>query len=200
MKKFLNRLLVLLFAITVLVPTFVFAEGEEDNAEQKEPVTVYFFHGNTCPHCADALEWFESDEVQEQYGDYFKLEKYEVYSDKSNAELMDEVAEYLDAGEVGVPFIIIGEHSTSGFLTDEDAAIYGETPTSEELISWIQEEYEKDEADRVHVVPTVIENTGWVHEEPVEPDTTVRDIIIVVVTLVIIAGIVFVVIKARKEN
>ena len=50
MKKIVRCLLLFLFFI---IPVSVFAEESND-------VTLYFFHGDGCPHCAEAEEWFKS--------------------------------------------------------------------------------------------------------------------------------------------
>lgn len=190
MKKLLNSLLILILMVGVMLPTLAYAEGEDDKEEEetkeetetaKEAVTVYMFRGETCPHCEEALEWFNSEEVQKEYGSHFKLETYEVWNDANNADLMGKVASFMgDDPDGGVPYILIGKHTVNGF----DAS------NSDQLISWIEEEYAKDPADRYLALEE--------YEKAGKKDTTVRDVIIVISFVVIVAGIVFVTIKARK--
>ena len=197
MKKLWSKLFILLLAFTIAVPTLAFAEDEEEvtdeeNVEEteetvtKDPVTIYFFRGEGCPHCAEAEEWFES--IEEEYGDYFDIQDYEVWYDESNKELMNSVAEYMgrNTDNLGVPYMIIGEHDYSGF----------DAKDTDTILNYIKEEYEKNPSDRAQIVPTVIEETGWGEEE----DTKTRDLIVGLVLVAIIVGLVVVIIKARKED
>ena len=78
MKK-LKFLFVMLIGI-LLIPSTVFAADEEGN----DPVNVYFFHGDGCPHCAEAEEFFNS--IEDEYGDMFDVVSYEVWYNETNAE------------------------------------------------------------------------------------------------------------------
>ena len=177
MKKFLSKLFILLFAFVLVVPYFALAA-------KKEPVIVYLFRGEGCPHCAEAEEWFAS--IEEEYGDYFDLQDYEVWYNEENSELMSLVAQYMGESADGVPYIIVGDHTFSGF----------DTSYEEQIIGYIKEEYEKDPAERANIVPTVIQESGWGQEE----DTTTRDLIVGLVLVVIVVGLVAIIIVARKED
>ena len=190
MRKIISRLFALLLAFVIVIPNFVLAKEEDssDSKEEakKEPVIVYIFRGEGCPHCEEALTWFQSEEVQEKYGDYFELETYEVWNDEKNASLMDEVASYMGEEASGVPFMVIGEHSYGGFDSSD----------TQTLIDYIMEEYEKDPEDRTQIVPTVQKSIGY-NDKAAEKN---YDIIVWIVAIVIIVGIVVIIIKARKEN
>lgn len=115
MKKILMTLCLLL----LVIPTMV-------SAKEKEKVNVYIFHGNGCPHCAKALEFF--DNIKEEYGKYYKLVKYETwtsFSAKRNTEMMYKVAEAydVDTEQLGVPFIIIGDQVFKGYTESYDEDI-----------------------------------------------------------------------------
>lgn len=104
MKKLLLTLLLGLF----ILPFGVFAE---------EKVPVYFFHGDGCPHCAEAKMFFDSLESTE-YGNMFEIKPYEVWNDESNARLMYAFA-VINGEEdeaTGVPYIVIGDKSWIGYL------------------------------------------------------------------------------------
>ena len=127
MKKIITILLLVL-----LLPTMVLAaetksqtlaetlDSEEikanlDNYKDGEnKVPVYLFRGQGCSHCHEFLEFVASDLVKE-YGDKFELISYEVWNNKENANLMEEVSEYLDDDANGVPYIIIGEKTYNGY-------------------------------------------------------------------------------------
>lgn len=109
--KYIKNLLVVVCIMLLIVPSMVSAKG-------KEKVKVYIFHGDGCPHCAKALEFFDS--IKDEYGDYYELVKYETWTSlfaSSNAELMKEVAKSFgeDLEKLGVPYIIIGDKTFLGY-------------------------------------------------------------------------------------
>ena len=73
-----------LFLILLMIPFVAKAESKKIN--------VYIFRGEGCPHCEEALEFFDSLEKDEEYSKYYNLVKYEVWNNKDNAKLMEEVA------------------------------------------------------------------------------------------------------------
>ena len=113
--------------------------------DAKEKVNVYMFRGEGCPHCKEALEFFES--IEEEYGKYYKLTTYEVYNDSNNSALMDRVSKRLNEEVSGVPYIIIGKKTFSGFGDD----------TKDAIKQAILSEYEKDE--RYDVMNVKSDNT-----------------------------------------
>ena len=82
MKKIL---IALLLSLVFIIPIDAFAQ-------EKEPVKVYLFYGETCPHCHELLEWFSS--IESDYGDMYELIKYEVWYDEGNSILLSYVASY----------------------------------------------------------------------------------------------------------
>ena len=115
MKTIKKLLLVLLLAVTVM-PIIA-------NAEGKKITTVYFFRGEGCPHCSEALEWFDS--LDKKTKDKFELVQYETWYDKENSELMKTVAKTIgdNTNNLGVPYIVIGDKSFIGFRADYESAI-----------------------------------------------------------------------------
>lgn len=183
MKKFLKSLLVFLFGL-FFIPTFVLAEGEEENEEEikkNEPIIIYEFYGDGCGYCAASFEWFES--IEEEYGDYFDLQKYEVWGSKENSDLMDEVAEAFGDSPKGVPYIVIGEHTFNGFDESDGTT----------LLELIMEEYEKDQSERSTIAADVIANFSK------NSGNKTKDLIVGLVFIVIVVGVVFVVRKARAD-
>ena len=187
MKGYLNKFLIILLSLVLLVPAFVFAEEEAKEEESdveveetvKTPVKVYEFYGSTCGHCAALNEWFDS--IDDEYGQYFDLIKYEVWESQENAELMNTVAAKLNTEVTGVPFLVVGGKYLSGFDASTDADV---------VLGYIMEEYEKAEADRIDIV-------GGKYEEP---DAKTRDLIVGIVFAVLGVGLVAVCINARKED
>lgn len=77
-----------------------------------EKVTVYLFHGATCPHCQSAIEYLE--DIRSDYSD-IDIITYEVWEDNNNSELFEQVKEELETDSRGVPFFVIGNRYLTGF-------------------------------------------------------------------------------------
>ena len=151
-----GKLLLVVLAVLFLIPFTVFAEGEEEAAEQaaetseeakeeekteeKTKVNVYIFRGEGCSHCAEALEWFDS--IEDEYGEYYNLVKYETWYDEDNAKLMQEVAEKRGETAEGVPYIIIGDKSWNGF----------DSSYKDEILSQIKSLFDTPTADRYDIM------------------------------------------------
>lgn len=192
MKK-LGLLFVVMITFLVL-PFSVLAETADDNSSdnvqqnaennnksQDRKVKVYFFRGETCPHCAQAEKFFES--IQEEYGHLFEIEDYEVYNSASNSKLMDQLAEMRGDNEKrGIPYIIIGNKSWTGYASELDSAI----------IEAIKTEYEVAVEDRYDVMDLI-------QNDDDKADYS-NDIMILIIILTITAGIVSGVMFARKKT
>lgn len=85
--------------------------------EAKEPVTIYFFKGETCSYCAAAKTFFTSLEDDSEYKDMFVLKEFEIWNNKKNAELANKVAEKMGDTLNGVPYIIIGDKTWNGYTS-----------------------------------------------------------------------------------
>ncbi len=83
------------------------------NVEAKEKTTLYFFHGDGCPHCAQEEVFL--DEIKDKYKDDLKIKEYEVWYNFSNQRLMEKVADALNTKASGVPFTVIGKHFFEGY-------------------------------------------------------------------------------------
>ena len=81
-------------------------------AYENDEVTLYFFHGDGCPHCALEREYL--DKLQEKYPN-LKIERYEVWYDDYNANLLGKVQKALDSTRMGVPTNVIGNTILVGF-------------------------------------------------------------------------------------
>lgn len=176
MKK-LKLLLVALVAVLVF-PVSVFAE------DANKEVNIYFFHGDGCPHCEDAQTWF--DEIEEEYGDKFKVVNYEVWYNEQNNKLMNAVAEARGETADGVPYIVVGNQSWSGF--DES---YKET-----ILEKIESEYAQAVEERYDVM-------NYVDLEGVKTEngsSTGRDVLILILILAVGGAVVGGTIYARKNT
>ncbi len=180
MKK-LKFLFVMLIGI-LLIPSTVFAADEEGN----DPVNVYFFHGDGCPHCAEAEEFFNS--IEDEYGDMFDVVSYEVWYNETNAELMQQVAELRDEDASGVPYIIIGNQSWSGYADTYD----------DEIISKIESEYETSTDERYDIMNYV--DGDYQSDSNSEEDSNyASDVAVVIAIVLVVAGVGFGIWYARKK-
>lgn len=104
------------FLISILFTLFIFLTFNTKVVAKS--VNVYMFYGKTCPHCEEAYEYLNS--IKSKYD--LNIYRYEVWYDKDNKILMNEVADFLDVNVTGVPFTIIDNTAISGYangVTDE---------------------------------------------------------------------------------
>lgn len=177
-------------AVEEEIELFGSAEGYEDAVEQlknydlssyeesDEKVNVYLFRGSSCSHCFDAISYFAS--IADEYGKYFNLRTYEVWSNTENAELMEEIGTKLGDDVSGVPYIVVGEKSWSGFTES-----YGE-----EIIEEIKTQYDKDESERYDIINESTNNSS---------SSSSSDVIALIIILLVTAGIVTGVVVTRKK-
>lgn len=79
-----------------------------------DPVNLYFFYGDGCPHCKKELSFFET-EVLPNYYDKIIIYSYEIYNNRDNARIFNEILEKFDIKMGGVPLTIIGDEVIVGF-------------------------------------------------------------------------------------
>lgn len=160
--------------------------GETEVKEEDNRVKIYFFRGDGCPHCADAEEFFNS--IKEEYGQYYKILDYETWYNSDNAALLQKVGEARKEEITGVPYILIGDKSWSGY--DDSFA--------DDIKNTIKSEYEKVVADRYDIANYVdfTNATGNVDE----PAKKSNDAMVLIIILLAGAGIAYGVIVARKKT
>jgi len=119
-----------------------YLENKPEYKKVSEP-TIYIFHGDGCPHCADLLDWIKDFKYKKSY----KIVKYEVWKNQDNSKLMNKVGKYLDADAGGVPFIVIGDETITGF---------SESSTPAEITKALDNAYSKIEKNKYYdVIETV---------------------------------------------
>lgn len=181
MKKL--KVILLILAMLLVVPFGVHADDIVTETEESKEVKIYFFHGDGCGFCANAEAWFE--EIEDEYGDKFEVVAYEVWSNKENSQLMEAVGEARKETPGGVPYIIIGNQSWDGFSDEYKASI----------ISKIESEYEQEPSERYDVMDYVDLNLT---DE--EENNTVRDILVLLVLVGVVAAVSAGVMIARKQT
>lgn len=98
---------ILLFAIAIICSMSGISE-----VSATDTVNVYLFSGSTCSYCAEARKFLQ--EIKSDYP-YMHTIEYEVWEHPDNATLHEKVKEQLDSSSKGVPFIVIGDKSFTGF-------------------------------------------------------------------------------------
>ena len=88
----------------------------------------------------------------------------------------------------GVPYIIVGNKSWSGYSSEYD----------DEIVKKIKSEYEKDPEERYDIIELV--NTGKTNGIEEETKSYANDAMILVAILIVVAGIVTGIVVARKKT
>lgn len=91
-------------------------------AQEGNPVVVYMFWGEGCPHCAGAKAFFEK--ISPKYPE-LELRFYEIYMEVENQEKFIKMAEAFGFEAWGVPTIFIGDRYWEGYAPSLDAEIEG---------------------------------------------------------------------------
>ena len=136
MKRIANYLIILFFLI--VLPINVFAKNKE--------ITLYLFHGDGCPHCAEEMEFL--DGIKDKYKN-LKIVKYEVWYDEENSELLKKVQDTFEISTKGVPTNVIGSTVITGFgsstgKTIERAIEYYQNNDYEDIVSQIKDDSYKE--------------------------------------------------------
>lgn len=74
---------------------------------------MYLFYGKGCPHCEELIKFLQS--LSDQEKTKFHLYTFETWYDNENKELLEDVKIELNKNIGGVPFLVIGEKTFSGY-------------------------------------------------------------------------------------
>jgi len=156
-------------------------------SNQEGKVNIYLFRGNGCSHCHEFLEYLES--IISEYGKYINVVTFEVWEDSTNSALMEKVAEKFEEDASGVPYIVIGEKTFSGYSSS----------MNEEIESLIKKEYDKE--DRYDVMKELGASIEYSAEEVENTkEKSSSDLVVLIIGLVVIGGVTLFVVMARKQN
>lgn len=126
------------FVVMAIFSMFLFL-GNSKAAEST--INVYVFKSSTCPHCAEAIEFLEDLEIDNEYQNYFHLIPLETYGSateiQENVKLAQKVAKYFGITFEGVPLIVIGDKYHEGFSSSMEEEL-----KSEILSAYQNENYE----------------------------------------------------------
>jgi len=96
-------------------------EAFDNYSESDDQVTIYLFRGHGCGYCKAFLTFLNS--ITKEYGKYFKVVGFEVWSDKENSKLLNNISTFMGSPAEGVPYIIIGDQVFPGYAETYDENI-----------------------------------------------------------------------------
>lgn len=106
---------------------------EKDIKSSKNKVNVYVFWGDGCPHCKHLAQFFDSN--KSELKDKMNLYTFEVWKDSTNLKFMKDFGKFLGETPQGVPYMIIGDKTFSGFAESDEE-------TKDEIINLIKHDYQ----------------------------------------------------------
>lgn len=106
---------------------------EKDIKSSKNKVNVYVFWGDGCPHCKHLAQFFNSN--KSELKDKMNLYTFEVWKDSTNLKFMKDFGKFLGETPQGVPYMIIGDKTFSGFAESDEK-------TKDEIINLIKQGYQ----------------------------------------------------------
>ncbi len=115
-----------IYGILFIVIIFNFALVHAGNGN----VTIYLFYGKGCPHCTHEKAFLE--QLKKKYP--IEVKSFEVWYNKENAKLFNEMCRAYGTTPKGVPTTFIGEHYIVGFRPET---------TSKEIEELVKECLEK---------------------------------------------------------
>lgn len=110
----------LLTAFLLIHLTMVSHAVLADTPQPDQPVYIYFFWGEGCPHCARAKPFLEK--LAAKYPAVV-LKEIEIYNSHENQDLFYRMAEKFGVEQLGVPLIFIGPHFLLGYMEEMDEQI-----------------------------------------------------------------------------
>lgn len=132
-----------IFVFISIFLTFIsysFAQSVAD----ANPVNVYIFTRDGCPHCANEKAFLKDLVSQEEFKDVV-VKEYEVMSSPKNAVMLTKVGRYFKANVGGVPFTVIGSKYIVGY--------FDEATTGREILDAIKLVQEGKDTD---IMPTIL--------------------------------------------
>lgn len=102
MKKIINYLIILLAIFIVPITS----------SAKENDITLYLFHGDGCPHCAEEISFLDS--ISGEYNN-LNIVKYEVWYNEENAAFLTDVENAFELKRSGVPTTVIGDTVIQGF-------------------------------------------------------------------------------------
>lgn len=94
-----------------------FNQPENQVVYEEDKLSLYFFYGDGCPHCAKEEEFL--DKLEKRYAENLKVFRFETWYNTENADLLARLSRELDIEIKGVPVTIIGQDHVIGYYSEE---------------------------------------------------------------------------------
>lgn len=113
-----NYLLSILIVFSIILMSACASPSEPNDSQLGESrpdakATLYYFWGDGCPHCEVQKVFLEK--MQDKYPE-LEIKMYETWKNRSNAQILQNMAEAYGTRASGVPMTFIGDFSpTVGF-------------------------------------------------------------------------------------
>ncbi len=108
--------------LTLALALLIFSSPTPVAAQEGNPVVVYMFWGEGCPHCAAAKAYFA--EIEPKYPE-IEFRYYEIYNSVENQEKFVKMAEAYGFEAWGVPTIFIGDRYWEGYAESLNTELEG---------------------------------------------------------------------------
>ena len=139
--------IIILVSIVLSLGRFAttYTEPVKPTVESHE-VTIYIFRGNGCPHCTNAVKYFNS-----RHEENVNVVTYEVWYNSNNEKLRSLVLNELELSTKGVPFIIVGDtYYFVGFSNgDEIMNIAIKETQNKDYVDLVQKVIEKNNIENI---------------------------------------------------
>lgn len=151
-----------------------------------DAITIYLFRGHGCSHCLEFLNYL-ADTLLDKYAGKIDLISYEVWNDTANADLFEQVADFMGDSADGVPYIVIGDKTFIGYSESMNDDI---TSAIEELLA----------SDSRYDVFDELSNSDVVSSENDEASSANISTIVICNIIIMILGIVVIVIFNNRNQ
>ncbi|MFH0818804.1 MAG: thioredoxin family protein [Patescibacteria group bacterium] len=116
MKKILFYLIFCLFVAVSAIQAQAVDTNISTESSIGQPVNIYFFYGQGCPHCADEEVFL--DKLEAEYGNQINILRYETWYNQDNVELLKKAVAAHKLNVTGVPVTLIGQKGIIGFADE----------------------------------------------------------------------------------
>ncbi len=122
MKRLQTNAITLIIIFLAMLLFFPSSIAETNQISPAANVTVYYFYGQGCPHCARVMASGVLEKIAEAG---VPVQKYEIYYNAENAKLFNSFADAvgLDRYERGVPFAVISCNGNLSYLIGDKPII-----------------------------------------------------------------------------
>ena len=117
MRVIKQNLIFTLLQMVVLGLVFWTTPVQAQTPAPENPVYVYLFWGDGCPHCAAAKPFLES--LPTNYPNVI-YQSFEIYNDQDNLHFFANMAEKYEIEQLGVPTIFVGPYFVQGYSGELD--------------------------------------------------------------------------------